>query len=89
MLRRLFQNQSCVARRLARRCILPGLVLGSVDPVGAGFLQPPGSTLLISSAKASRFSQNFNARGRLERARQFSKLSVETYVEQGFTHSRQ
>jgi hypothetical protein len=55
------------------------------SPARAGFLQPEGVTQVITSGAASRFSRQFDAGGRLRRAASFSKRSLETYVEHGFS----
>jgi hypothetical protein len=70
--------------RSARWLFAGASAFAAETPARAGFLQPEGVTQVISSGAASRFSRQFDAKGRLRRAETFSKASLETYIERGF-----
>lgn len=54
-------------------------------PAGAGFLQPEGSTQLISTTSVSSFSQDFQIGPRLRRSMVFSKNNLDTHYASGLT----
>lgn len=72
---------------LLRRAAGAGLA-AFIAPAGfaeAGFVISPDSLQIISSSSVGGFSRSFDASGRLKRAATFSKLSLETLAEQGYT----
>lgn len=53
----------------------------------AAFLQPEGTTQLISANSISGFSRNFDAQGRIRRSNTFSKTSLDVYAAHGLTEN--
>jgi hypothetical protein len=54
-------------------------------PASAGFLQPEGTTQVISTTSVSSFSQDFQIGTRLRRSVVFSKTSLDTHYASGLT----
>ncbi len=70
--------------KASARVLAAGAATLSVEaPARAGFLQPEGTTQVITSGSGSRFSRQFDAKGRLRRAATFSKANLETWVQNG------
>lgn len=63
-----------------------GAAAGASGPSAlAGFILPPDQTQIISSTTLSGFSRGFDAAGRIKRAATFSKTTLETTLERGWS----
>lgn len=80
-----FKLNRLIRTRWSRESGIVAALAGAPAASEAAFLQPEGTTQLISASSVSSFSRSFDAKGRLKRSATFSKSSLDVHVAHGLT----